>query len=126
MKQLSLWTLLLGLFLGTIYPSFAQTQKTTQIQVFDATKATPSSSPTTPDIKQLHQIYLDRPANKLHQIEYHDGTPLRGRLSPDRMRIYIENYEKRGRIVAKLTYKGSKAPEELKRSSCFIDPVPEF
>ncbi len=80
------------------------------------------------DIKMFkqHQIYLDKPAMSIEQLEYDkDQTPIKGKLSEDGMRIIMDGYTKKGRVKAVVMYAdGERA--EFTKSTCFIDPVIEL
>jgi len=72
---------------------------------------------------QFYQIYLDQPIKKIQKVEYDkDGYKLKGTISEDQKKIYIEDYYKRGRVKFKVTYQDGTT-EEFSKSSCFIDPV---
>ncbi len=70
----------------------------------------------------LHQIYLEEPAESLDYIRYQDGPKLDGELSPDGKRVIIHNHRQKRRVELKVNYKDGSSKEMLK-SSCKIDPV---
>ena len=78
-----------------------------------------------PNNDEWHQIYLDKPAKSIEGIQYNKNEqPVEGELSKDRMKVYLKNYDRtNGSVTVKLTYQNG-TQEDLKRSSCFIDPVP--
>jgi len=80
------------------------------------------------DIKMFkqHQIYLDKPAISIEQLQYDkDETPIKGKLSEDGRRIIMDGYTKRGRVKIIVMY-GDGERGEFTKSTCFIDPVIEL
>ncbi len=84
----------------------------------------PSKKTPVDEIEIMHQIYLRQPAKSLNKISYQDGRPLEGELTHDGMRIYIKNYDEKGRVAVQVTRKGSQKPYDFITSKCAIDPVP--
>ncbi|OWY23245.1 hypothetical protein C7N43_04265 [Sphingobacteriales bacterium UPWRP_1] len=78
--------------------------------------------PPTDDGVKFYQIYLEKPAQAIKNLQYKDGTPLNGELSEDGKRVIISNYDKRAGISVEVTYTDGQT-EEIKRSPCFVDPV---
>jgi len=79
---------------------------------------------TADEIEIMHQIYLRQPAKSLNKISYEDGRPLEGELTHDGMRVYIKNYDEKGRVAVQVTRKGEQKPYDFITSKCAIDPVP--
>jgi hypothetical protein len=73
-------------------------------------------------VSPTYQLYLDEPVNKILNIEYHDGTPLKYDLGKDKETVYLLNYHKRGGVKVKAETATGKIVE-IRRSPCVIDPV---
>lgn len=78
--------------------------------------------PPADDGVKYYQIYLEKPAQSIKNLQYKDGTLLKGELTEDGKRVIISNYDKRAGISLEVTYPDGQT-EEIKRSPCFIDPV---
>lgn len=78
--------------------------------------------PPADDGVKFYQMYLEKPAQSIENLQYKDGSPLKGELSEDGKRIIISNYDKRAGITVDVMYKDGES-ENIKRSPCFIDPV---
>jgi len=81
---------------------------------------------TAPDAEEgvfkQHQIYLEKPAQSIKNLQQKDGTPLKGELSEDGKRIIINNYQKKSGVTVEVLYPDG-ATETISRSPCFIDPI---
>jgi len=73
-------------------------------------------------IEQLHQFYLEKPAQSISNLRYVSGEPLQGKLTADGMRVIIQNYTHRGRVLVDVHYQNASS-KEISTSPCFIDPV---
>lgn len=76
-----------------------------------------------PSTVKQYQFHLDKPAVKIENLRY-DQTdePIRGRLNIDGTIIIMDNYKKGQRVKFDAIYAdGTRV--ELKKSSCYIDPV---
>ena len=73
---------------------------------------------------QFYQIYLNESLQSIEQVHYNDEmrTPLRFEIDANRRTLYLHDYHKRGSV----TIQGTDAQGqtvEIRRSSCYIDPV---
>lgn len=73
-------------------------------------------------VKQ-YQFHLDKPVRSIDDLQYEKtGEPIKGNLSPDKIRVVMDNYHKGSRIKARVTYEDGTT-EEITRSPCIIDPL---
>ena len=76
-----------------------------------------------PSTVKQYQFQLEKPAMQIENLRYDEsGEPIRGRLSTDGTRIIMDNYKKGMRVKYEVIY-ADGTREELKKSSCYIDPV---
>ena len=75
-----------------------------------------------PTVKQ-YQFNLEKPVLKIENLRYDQtGEPIRGKLSIDGTKVIMDNYKKGLKVKMDVIYAdGTK--EEIKKSSCYIDPV---
>ena len=76
-----------------------------------------------PNALKQYQFNLEKPAVDIQNLRYEEsGEPIRGKLSTDGKRVLMDNYKKGQRVKFEAIYSdGTK--EEVKKSSCYIDPV---
>ncbi len=73
-------------------------------------------------VKQ-YQFHFDKPVRSIEGLQYEKtGEPIKGNLSPDGIRVVMDNYHKGSRIKAKVTYEDGTT-EDITRSPCVIDPL---
>jgi hypothetical protein len=73
-------------------------------------------------VKQF-QFNLIKPAERITNLQYENsGVPIKGNLTPDGRRIFLDNYIK-GQKVKVTVYYTDGTSEEILKSPCFIDPV---
>lgn len=86
-----------------------------------------SQAQTLPDAinaPQAYQLYLNESLQSIEQVHYNDEmrTPLRFELDADKTTLHLPDYHKRGSVTIIGTDAQGNAVE-IRRSSCFIDPV---
>ena len=77
--------------------------------------------------KEYHQIFLDKPIQKIKKVEYYEEGKgeIEFQLSEDKMAIYLLNYDGDGGVKAKvINEEGEK--QEITRSKCHIHSLPEL
>jgi hypothetical protein len=85
-------------------------------------QAGPEFTPETPSFKH-YQIHLQQPAYLIEYLRYEkSGEPVKGFLSPDGLKIFLEDYVKGERVSYRVLHQETEA-EESTRSPCYIDPV---
>ena len=84
-------------------------------------------APTNPELKELHQIFLDEPIKKINKLEHmnDDATPIEHRISPDGKSIHMINYNGEGGVKAEVVTLEGKV-EEIIRSKCYIHSLQEL
>lgn len=73
---------------------------------------------------QTYQLYLNEILESVEEVHYNDemSTPVHFELGDDSGTLYLLEYPKRGSVTIKATNQQGNAVE-IRRSSCFIDPV---
>lgn len=70
---------------------------------------------------ELHQIYLDQPADKIIKIKYSDSEEaIKHYLTPDKETIILENYDGLSRVEVTIKYNDG-TEESFSKSRCYID-----
>lgn len=76
-----------------------------------------------PDQFRQYQFQLEEPVESIENLHYEQsGEKIKGTLSPDGMRVVMENYKKGQRVKVKVAYANGKV-EEVSKSPCFIHAV---
>lgn len=76
-----------------------------------------------PDQFRQYQFQLDEPVESIDDLRYEQsGEKIKGSLSPDGLRVVMENYKKGQRVKLKVAYADGKV-EEVSKSPCFIHSV---
>jgi len=67
----------------------------------------------------IHKFFIGKEIKAISELQYWDGTPIKGKLSTDGMSVIMIDYSKRGTIKVKI--KNLDGSEELiTRTSCDI------
>ncbi|MBK7683589.1 MAG: hypothetical protein IPJ26_14475 [Bacteroidetes bacterium] len=76
-----------------------------------------------PDQFRQYQFQLDEPVKSIDELRYEQsGEKIKGTLSPDGLRVVMENYKKGQRVKLKVEHADGKV-EEVSKSPCFIHSV---
>jgi hypothetical protein len=76
-----------------------------------------------PDQFRQYQFQLEEPVESIEDLRYEQsGEKIKGTLSPDGLRVVMENYKKGQRVKLKVAYADGKT-EEISKSPCFIHSV---
>ncbi len=76
-----------------------------------------------PDQFRQFQFQLEEPVKSIDDLRYEQsGEKIKGSLSPDGMRVVMENYKKGQRVKLKVEHVDGKV-EEVSKSPCFIHAV---
>lgn len=89
--------------------------------MFCATMAMAQAGPQEEPNKPLHyhQIFLQQPIDSVKNVYYpSDSTPIQFQLSPDKMAIYLLDYD--GVQSVKVEYYQSGMPADLTKSKCNV------
>ncbi|MFN0187771.1 MAG: hypothetical protein ACKVQV_03640 [Bacteroidia bacterium] len=76
-----------------------------------------------PEQFRQYQFQLDEPVKSIDELRYEQsGEKIKGSLSPDGLRVVMENYKKGQRVKLKVEHADGKV-EEVSKSPCFIHAV---
>lgn len=76
-----------------------------------------------PEQFRQYQFQLDEPVRSIDELRYEQsGEKIKGSLSPDGLRVVMENYKKGQRVKLKVEHADGKV-EEVSKSPCFIHAV---
>lgn len=76
-----------------------------------------------PEQFRQFQFQLDEPVKSIDELRYEQsGEKIKGTLSPDGLRVVMENYKKGQRVKLKVEHADGKV-EEVSKSPCFIHAV---
>lgn len=90
---------------------------------YSSAQSLKSDSMFVPAAVKQYQFNLEKPVERIENLRYdQSGEPIRGRLNIDGTRVVMDNYKKGQRVKLDVIYPDGTR-EEVKKSSCFIDPV---
>jgi hypothetical protein len=76
-----------------------------------------------PEQFRQYQFQLDEPVKSIDELRYEQsGEKIKGSLSPDGLKVIMENYKKGQRVKLKVVHADGKV-EEVSKSPCFIHAV---
>ncbi len=76
-----------------------------------------------PEQFRQYQFQLDDPVKSIDELRYEQsGEKIKGTLSPDGLRVVMENYKKGQRVKLKVEHADGRV-EEVSKSPCFIHAV---
>lgn len=97
--------------------AFAQAQITVP-----ASSPAPAKSQEWKPVSPTYQLYLDQPINKILDIKYMDGTPVKYDIGEDKETVYLLNYLKKQGVTLEAETESGQI-KVFRRSPCVIDPV---
>lgn len=76
-----------------------------------------------PEQFRQYQFQLEEPVELIDDLRYEQsGEKIKGSLSPDGLRVVMENYKKGQRVKLKVEHADGRV-EEVSKSPCFIHAV---
>lgn len=76
-----------------------------------------------PDQFRQYQFQLDEPVKSIDELRYEQsGEKIKGTLSPDGLRVIMENYKKGQRVKLNVEHADGRI-EAVSKSPCFIHAV---